>query len=51
MAKKKKKTQKRKAQQQKLRMTARERAMRRQQIIFGVIGFLIIFSFVITLIR
>ena len=32
-------------------MTAREKAIRRQQIIFGIIGFLIIFSFVLTLIR
>jgi len=48
----KKKAKKRKTQKQtKPRMTARERAMRRQQIIFGVIGLLIILSFVVTLVR
>ncbi len=48
MAKKSKKTPR---QGQKKRLTARERAIRRQQIIFGIIGLLIIFSFVVTLIR
>ncbi len=53
MAKKKTKKAKKKQTkaQNKSRMTARERAMRRQQIIFGVIGVLIILSFVVTLIR
>ncbi len=50
MAKKKSKKNKPTAPQ-KPRLTARERAMRRQQIIFGIIGLLIIFSFVVTLIR
>ncbi len=51
MAKKKQKKQKKAAKKQTQRMTARERAVRRQQILFGIIGVLIILSFVVTLIR
>ncbi len=47
----KKKSKKQNKTTAKPRMTAREKAIRRQQIIFGIIGFLIIFSFVLTLIR
>ena len=50
MAKKSKKARK-PQKQSRPRMTARERAIRRQQILFGIIGVLIILSFVVTLIR
>lgn len=45
-SKRKKGTQQQKTQR---RLTARERAMRRQRLVFGIIGVLIILSFVVTL--
>jgi len=53
MAKSKKKRKKKKspAPTAKPRTSARDKAIRRQQIIFGLIGLLIIFSFVLTLLR